>query len=540
MGAEHREAVECNRYDWAEVCHVWDNQLWDLAEKLIEEPLSWTYSDFLPPLFRDAEMNAWWEKYFGIVIDPTATPPRTLLDTARPPLFDFERTPGYEEKLRFFTLDMANGVKSSLQRNAGRSLTATNGPLSVENMSDQTKASIEGMHPTTKACEADMGMMRQINVTCNNISDESNGGMVHARGMGFFKVPEGLKRPAAHIRHAKGERDMTPGAFFKDPRLGKAVTEVCRKRKRQTKEEQAEARREREEAAKLRFEQKEEEERKRVIRAAKEALEFWDIDVCMSMGTVRERLSALRFEGEKVELLKEQTKAWTKGCQFKFPMLDRISMFSSDSVSVARFKLEKQLENILKVVTAPETAAEYQRPSEAAAVFRSRTLAMPHIGKSLSWRDDLDTEDEKEAEAAQEAAGQPDEEHEELIAKYVGLKFWDCDQSHKEMMIVRIVTVKHDGQEYYQAECAKIKSDGAVHESHPVINDVAKNQGAGFFGGMEPYVFNMEWVENFDAMHDLYNQKITARAERASRSAAGQVQGNSSSNGTRRSSRNRL
>ena len=77
-------------------------------------------------------MNAWWEKYFGIVIDSTATPPRTLLDTARPPLFDFERTPGYEEKLRFFTLDMANGVKSSLQRNAGRSLTATNGPLSVE------------------------------------------------------------------------------------------------------------------------------------------------------------------------------------------------------------------------------------------------------------------------------------------------------------------------------------------------------------------------------------------------------------------------
>ena len=75
MGAEHREAVECNRYDWADVCHVWNNQLWDLAEKLIEEPLSWMYSDFLPPLYRDAEMNASWEKYFGLVIDPTATHP---------------------------------------------------------------------------------------------------------------------------------------------------------------------------------------------------------------------------------------------------------------------------------------------------------------------------------------------------------------------------------------------------------------------------------------------------------------------------------
>ena len=80
------------------------------------------------------------------------------------------------------------------------------------------------------------------------------------------------------------------------------------------------------------------------------------------------------------------------------------------------------------------------------------------------------------------------------------------------MMIVRIVTVKIDGQEYYQAECVKIKRDGAVHDSHPVITDASKDQGLGFFGGMEPYVFDMEWVtndeENFDAMHELYKQKV--------------------------------
>jgi len=50
------------------------------------------------------------------------------------------------------------------------------------------------------------------------------------------------------------------------------------------------------------------------------------------------------------------------------------------------------------------------------------------------------------------------------------------------MMIVRIVTVKIDGQEYYQAECAKIKRDGAVRDSHPVISDASKDQGLGFFG----------------------------------------------------------
>ena len=187
VGAEHREAVQCNRYDWATISHVWDNQVWELADKFIEDPLSWTYVTFQTNLFRDEEMNTWWSKYFGIVIDATAEPPRTLLQTAQPPLFDFKRTTAYEEKLRAFTVDMGNAVKASLEQNAASTLTITNGPLSIQNISDKDKESIEGMHATTKACETDMGMMRQINTTCNNISDESNGGMVHARTQGFSR-----------------------------------------------------------------------------------------------------------------------------------------------------------------------------------------------------------------------------------------------------------------------------------------------------------------------------------------------------------------
>ena len=231
-------------------------------------------------------------------------------------------------------------------------------------------------------------------------------------------------------------------------------------RKAQTKKEQADARDEREEAARLRFEEKEKEERKRVMRAAKEVREFWDVDVCMTKAALNERLEATSGEGEKVALLKEQTKAWTKGCQFKFPMLGRIDMFSKDSHTVARPKLKLQLEKIIEIVTAPDTAAQYEKPAEATAVFTSRTLNMPKVGTIMDWRMQLDAKDQKEAEEAQEAAGQPDKEHEELIAKYAGLKFWDCDHNHKEMMIVRIVTVKIDRQEYYQAECAKIKRDG--------------------------------------------------------------------------------
>ena len=52
----------------------------------------------------------------------------------------------------------------------------------------------------------------------------------------------------------------------------------------------------------------------------------------------------------------------------------------------------------------------------------------------------------------------------------------------------------------------------SVHDSHPVITDASKDQGVGFFGGMEPCVFDMEWVTNdegnFDAMHALYKQKL--------------------------------
>lgn len=126
------------------------------------------------------------------------------------------------------------------------------------------------------------------------------------------------------------------------------------------------------------------------------------------------------------------------------------------------------------------------------------------------------------------------------------MKFWDCDHNHKEMMIVRIVTVKIDGQEYYQAECAKIKRDGAVHDSHPVITDASKDQGVGFFGGMEPYVFDMEWVTNdegnFDAMHALYKQKVAERRARDVRSPGstpGHKEANSRTNRSQRSNRQR-
>ena len=188
-------------------------------------------------------------------------------------------------------------------------------------------------------------------------------------------------------------------------------------RKAQTKKEQADARDEREEAARLRFEEKEKEERKRVMRAAKEVREFWDVDVCMTKAALNERLEATSGEGEKVALLKEQTKAWTKGCQFKFPMLGRIDMFSKDSHTVARPKLKLQLEKIIEIVTAPDTAAQYEKPAEATAVFTSCTLNMPKVGTIMDWRMQLDAKDQKEAEEAQEAAGQPDKDYEELIAK---------------------------------------------------------------------------------------------------------------------------
>jgi len=282
------------------------------------------------------------------------------------------------------------------------------------------------------------------------------------------------------------------------------------------------------------------------MRAAKEVREFWDVDVCMTKAFSNERLEATSGEGGKVALLKEQTEALTKGCRFKFPMLGRIDMFSKNSLTVARPKLKLQLEKIIEIVTAPDTAAQYEKPAEATAVFTSRTLNMPKVGTMMDWRMQLDAKDQKEAEEAQEAAGQPDKEHEELIAKYVGLKFWDCDHNHKEMMIVRIVTVKIDGQEYYQAECVKIKRDGAVHDSHPVITDASKDQGLGFFGGMEPYVFDMEWVTNdegnFDAMHELYKQKVAdrrARDVRSPRSTPGHKAANSRTNRSQRSNRQR-
>ena len=125
----------------------------------------------------------------------------------------------YEEKLRAFTVDMGNAVKASLERNAASTLTITNGPLSIQNIRDKDKESIEGMHATTKACETDMGMMRQINTTCSNISDDSNGGMVYARTQGFLKFPGPLK----------GERDLTLGLFWRDPDLAASVVAVGRK-----------------------------------------------------------------------------------------------------------------------------------------------------------------------------------------------------------------------------------------------------------------------------------------------------------------------
>ena len=150
------------------------------------------------------------------------------------------------------------------------------------------------------------------------------------------------------------------------------------------------------------------------------------------------------------------------------------------------------------------------------------------MGQVCPIRDELDAKDQQAAAEARDAAGQPDAEHEDLIQRYVGLKFWDDDRSHKEMMIVRIVTVVRDEVQWYQAECVKINGDGSVHEGHAVIEDEAKNQGEVFFGGMDPYVFDMDWIENdaenFDAMHKLYETKLAARAQRASRSTAqGQI-----------------
>ena len=115
---------------------------------------------------------------------------------------------------------------------------------------------------------------------------------------GIFQVP----------RTPKGERDLTLGLFWRDPNLAASVVTVGRKRKAQTNKEQADARDEREEAARLRFEEKEE-ERKRVMRAANEVREFWDVDVCMTKAFSNERLEATSEEGEKVALLKEQTEA---------------------------------------------------------------------------------------------------------------------------------------------------------------------------------------------------------------------------------------
>ena len=50
-------------------------------------------------------------------------------------------------------------------------------------------------------------------------------------------------------------------------------------------------------------------------------------------------------------------------------------------------------------------------------MFTSRTLNMPKVGTIMDWRMQLDAKVQKEAEEAQEAAGQPDEDYEELIPK---------------------------------------------------------------------------------------------------------------------------
>ena len=79
-----------------------------------------------------------------------------------------------------------------------------------------------------------------------------------------------------------------------------------------------------------------------------------------------------------------------------------------------------------------------------------------------------------------------------------------------------------------------------------VITDASKDQGVGFFGGMEPYVFDMEWVTNdegnFDAMHALYKQKVSERRARDVRSPGstpGHKEANSRTNRSQRSNRQR-
>ena len=402
------------------------------------------------------------------------------------------------------------------------------GALSARNMTEATSKAIAGVHATTKTCESDFGAGRQINDTCKNLSDEANSGMVHARQDGICKLPSPKKIREEHIRNPK-PRDLRVGILWRHPALTKALAARGRALIKQTKERQQTARKSRDDARNLRFAEKEEEEKKRLVRAAKDVRTYFEIDLCMTKQELTQRLTATKRDGAKVDLLREQIYGWTKGCQFSFPMIGKkIDMYSGDKGSDRWKKLKSQLEKIIDVIINPATAAQYQKPAEATAVFTSRTLALPRVGQVCPIRDELDAKDQQAAAEARDAAGQPDAEHEDLIQRYVGLKFWDDDRSHKEMMIVRIVTVVRDEVQWYQAECVKINGDGSVHEGHAVIEDEAKNQGEGFFGGMDPYVFDMDWIENdaenFDAMHKLYETKLAARAQRASRSTAqGQI-----------------